>query len=131
MNRLSDLLLPESKIMNIAPPYGSFEDWDRFLEQCREAGVMALEYGQLTPIAAALLKRWRWVRESRERGIPYQEAATAFDAAIERERDAMRATMKSSAIAAKRAREERDGRKRGRAAGESDDLLEYAGGRLG
>ena len=130
MISVDDLLGPLKALRSIQPPKGSYADWDRFLEECRKAGIAALDKPGgvfATPLGYALLRRWRWLKESRERGIPYQEATVAFDAMVERDRDASLAGDRDRMQTAARAMRERDGGKRGRrAAPESEDLLEYA-----
>lgn len=143
MNRVSELLGDAAKLAKIAPPKGSYADVFRFLEECRAEGVASIEVdakgeakGFATPFGLALLRLYRWAKESENRGIPYEEAVTAFNAAIERTEGAEKALVREQEQRAARAMREREGlrrndkKRRGNAADgyqpESDDLLSYA-----
>ena len=79
------------------PCRGSYAEWHRFLDECLEAGI-ATTYtdqegehfrGFATPLGFALLRRWRWLRDSEAQGLPYEDAELAFTAAFERDREAL------------------------------------------
>jgi len=138
MNRARDLFGPITALATIRPPGPSFADWRRFLEECREAGIAAVEGSQFsTPLGYALLKRWRWLEDSERMGVPYEQAEAAFCAAIDREREAYGRADRERAETAARTLAERDGKNRrrnGRAPiddAAADDIFTYAEERLG
>lgn len=99
-------------LAHIRPPGRSYADWLRFLEQCREAGVGAIYrdkedfQGFATPLGFTLLRRWRWVRDSVAKGLEYDQAELAFDAGLERDKEALIDAEKQQGEAAAKAREE-------------------------
>ena len=102
MMKLSDLLGPTAKLAHIRPPGPSYAEWHRFLAECEEAGLASTEANArgistgllASPLGYALLRRWRWLKEAEDRGIPYAQAEAAFEAAIDRDRDALIGTAK-------------------------------------
>lgn len=96
---VQELLGTLKALAHIRPPKRNFADWDRFLEQCREAGVAAVygnERGEMTggfvtPLGYALLRRWRWLRDSRAAGLDYEAAEMAFYVGLERDKAALTA----------------------------------------
>ena len=102
MNTLRELLGPTASLAHIRPPGPSYAEWHRFLREAEEAGLASttgsargVSSGLLaSPLGYALLRRWRWLKESEDRGIPYAEAEAAFEAAIDRDRDALIGTAK-------------------------------------
>jgi hypothetical protein len=84
------------------------------------------------PLGYALLRRWRWIQDARDRGISYGEAEAEFSALIDRERAALKAAERERArIAAKTLAERNSSKYRKTAAEDVDDLLEYGAKRLG
>jgi hypothetical protein len=122
------------ELARIKPPGRSYADWRRFLEDCRQAGVAAIladSRGQstgdfATPLGYALLRRWRWLQEAEERGLRYEDAERAFDAAIERDRDALAASMREQEHRRAKAVRERESARRRKGGDDSDELLSHA-----
>lgn len=103
-------------LAGIQPPGRSYADWHRFLTECAEAGVAAV-YGDGNGNATArfgtclgypLLRRWRWLRDAEERGLPYADAEAAFGLGYERDAKALRAAEDDQRSALARAQDERD-----------------------
>ena len=128
MQRASELLGSMRALAHIRPPGGSYADWHRFLEQCREAGVAAILapsggkddgefHGFATVLGLALLRRWRWLRDCEKRGVPFEEAEALFQVGIERDKDALTAAEQERVDAVARVRDELD----------ADDVLMHAG----
>jgi hypothetical protein len=90
--KLGGFLRPTDALARIKPPARSFADWERFLNECEAAGLcstIANSYGESTgifasPVAYALLRRWRWLRYCREKGISYEAGEALFDEGIEK-----------------------------------------------
>lgn len=88
---------PMRALAHIRPPDPSFEDWHRFLDQCQHAGLSAVFVDRegdfinfATPVGLSLLRRWRWLRDCEARGIGYEQAEYEFEAAMERDGEALR-----------------------------------------
>lgn len=113
MHKTSELVGAMGALAHIKPPARSFSDWRRFLDEAREAGVAALDGNEqfATPLGFALLRRWRWLEDAERRGLRYEEAETAFAAAIERDSAALKEAMKQADRQRARAMSERDGKK--------------------
>jgi hypothetical protein len=132
LHTLHETLGELTALRKIRPPGRSYDDWRRFLEECREAGVAALTSEHPPRFAnflgPALLRRWRWVEESERMGIPFEEASRAFDAAIERDSDAMNGAMAHQQRMRQSAERERDAAKTGRrrVPRSADELFDYA-----
>jgi len=117
MKSVRALLGPLSSLADIKPPGRSFEDCERFLEAARAAGVGALvtdetgipraEFG--TPLGMGLLRLYRWMRDSRENGLTYEEAKRSWAAAFEREHAAVEASMHQQDSRRAKALAEREG----------------------
>jgi hypothetical protein len=124
MKSIGELFGPVRSLSHIRPPEGSYADWHRFLDECREAGIAAVYEGEgrhnepefhgfATVLGVALLRRWRWLQESEARGIPYAEAESAFAAAIERDSAAIAESAHLQAGASARAAREREKKRYG------------------
>lgn len=123
MNTIKELFGPLRALAHIRPPKRSYADWHRFLEQCREAGVAAILRdpkgteadfrGFATPLGFALLRRWRWLRDSEARGLAYDNAEIEFQTSFERDRKALIEAGQQAQTTAHRAIRERDGGKYG------------------
>lgn len=130
--RVWKLLGPTSALAEIKPPdLKSYDDWERFLEECRVAGAAAVykdrETGEATPefagpLGFALLRRWRWLQDARERGIPFYQASAAFDAAIDRDREAVLEAIRQQAARRQKAMAERDGKRQSTRATNNEDI---------
>lgn len=86
MMSASRLLGAMRAVATIPPPARSFEDWERFLEACREAGMTGYDDARrefATPLGEALLKRWRWLRDARARGLDFETASDEFDRSVD------------------------------------------------
>lgn len=149
MIRLGKAMQELAELRSIRPPDASFDDWERFLEDCREAGLAAL----LGPsedstrfanwLGLPLLKRWRWVQDAKRRGIDFRTAARAFDEMCERDAERMRKDAAAYEAAKQRVKEEKkQSRRRPRGSTldgyqpEPDDddpdlIMKYAEERLG
>ena len=95
MKSLRNLLGGTADLATIPPPNPSFVGWRRFLDDAIEAGAIIVEgdkNGDATRYSGhlghALARRVSWLANALKRGIPYQEASDAFDAAVDRERAA-------------------------------------------
>ena len=128
MNTIKQLLGPMAALANIKPPGRSYADVRRFLRDCEDAGLSGWETDRAgratnvpaTPLTFALLRLYRMVDEGEERGIPYQEAEIAFNAAIERDRQAHAESMRLQQEHAQRARAERNPKSK------DDELFRHA-----
>lgn len=97
MNSIRELLGPTANMADIRSPGPSYAEWHRFLDECEEAGLAStigtergIDTGRLgSPLGFALLRRWRWLKDSEERNIPYEVAEAAFTAAMDRDHDAL------------------------------------------
>jgi len=143
MRRASELLGSMRALAHIRPPCalaaagkgnhdgpckGSYADWHRFLEQCRDAGVAAILapqdgkddgkfHGFATALGLALLRRWRWLRDCEALGVPFDQAEQLFQVSMERDKDAITKAEQERVAALARAQEEL----------EADDVLRHAG----
>jgi hypothetical protein len=127
IKRISDLLGPMRALAHIRRPGPSYADWHRFLEQCRAAGVAGIYGGSdarnrdfqgfATPLGWPLLRRWRWLRDCEERGLPFAEAEQLFRASIERDGNALASADQERAAALANVKAEID----------ADDILLHAG----
>lgn len=97
MRKVSDLANTGTSLARIKPPGESFEDWHRFLEECRAEGVSdpvvttdGSFVGFASPFGLALLKRYRWLTDAEARGICFEQAAYEWEAMIERDGEQVR-----------------------------------------
>lgn len=93
----------------------TYDEWRRFLEQCRAAGVAAIYTdddgtfrGFATPLGYALLKRWRWLTDCEARGVNEEEAEREWLVRYERDKDALLQSEREREEAVQRALHERD-----------------------
>lgn len=128
MIRIQDIpeLYASRALAKIKPPARSFLGMIRFLEDCEAAGLLSTlvdERGQDTgqmasPLGYALLRTWRSIHKAMTEGKTYQEWELEYNAQIDRERWAQKASEKVRQETLKRALAERNGKK-------GDDLLDY------
>lgn len=118
MHRAKDLFGPLTALAKIKRPGPSYREWHRFLSDCQKAGVAALVSQDppqfATPLGFALLRRYRWLKDSEERGIPYEQAEQQFCAEIERDRGGLYAAAIAQERQRARALRERDHPKAGK-----------------
>lgn len=124
----SRLLGATGKLAAIAPPGRSYGDWKRFLDECEAAGIIANvgDDGKAElagPLSFALVRRWRWLHESCELGLSFEDAERSWNAGVERERAAIRESLEEQDRRRAAAMRERDGKNPNR---RRNDLLGYA-----
>lgn len=144
MKRFRDLAGGSSALARIKPPGPSYADWRRWIDDCIAERVIGIEVDkQGRPVryvgvfAQAIAKRIAWLQDALQRGIPYQEAEAAFDAACDREKaqeyraasrfDLAVAEAASSYAAERRAKKRRERRPVDGYAREMDDFADKAG----
>ena len=125
MKRLGELLGDSKKLAAINMQMRSYEDVYRALRACEEAGIAAVyenNKGEIVsfagPFGLALLRLYRWAKGSQRQGIPFAQAVVAFNAAIERDRAALKDAQERNErvrySAAREVREAKQGRRRRR-----------------
>lgn len=131
MKRIGEMVGIDGRLASIdsGPPWYSYQDVERFLNDCNEAGLLRTTGDEPRfegIFGYGLLKLWRFVRDNKGKH-PFELAMIAFDAEIEAGRRALRAHHEQERQRAARAIAERDGKAKRKA---SDDLLGYATERL-
>lgn len=80
ISSIQSLLGPMMKLPSIRKPQSSLEDWQRFLNDCDEAGISGVtDKGQFsTPLGYALYRRWRWLAYAKENSLSFAAAEVAW-----------------------------------------------------
>lgn len=80
LKSISQLLGPLKALATIDPPRNSVSDWERFLDECDQAGVSGVVGDEFSNfLGYALFRRWRWRRFVAENGLTGAEAMEAWE----------------------------------------------------
>jgi hypothetical protein len=81
MSSIQSLFSSMQHLAVIPRPKSSFEDWQRFLDDCDAAGISAVtDKGSfVTVLGFALYRRWRWLAYARENNLSFAGAEAAWN----------------------------------------------------